>query len=149
MLLTTSSVNRAAYGFARRAPFSSRLMYSRHAIDGPIKISMEASPGLPNDVFRLVRLRDSVELQTAMYRLTPAKVDSPAEIVLVSMVHVADQPYYREIMRNASLYDRVLFELIVGSGVSRLDAGGRKAVVDYVYPTREQVPPNAIFPKIR
>lgn len=101
---------------------------------------MEVTMNLPNNAFRLVQFRDSIELQTAMYRLVPAKVDSPTEIVLIAMVHLADHAYYREIMRNASSYDRVLFELIVGSDASSVDAGGRRAVNEYVYPTREQVP---------
>ena len=103
-------------------------------------VSMETRTSQLNDSFRLVRFRESVELQTAVYRLTPAKVDSPAEIILVSMVHLADQAYYTEIMRSASSCDRVLFELIVGPGTSRMDDEGRKAVIEYVYPTREQVP---------
>lgn len=61
------------------------------------------------------------------------------EVVLMSMVHLADRAYYREIMREACSYDRVLFELIAGPDVSGVDADGRRAVTDYVYPTREQV----------
>lgn len=122
-----------------------------------------------DNAFRLKQYRDAVELQTAAYKVTPRRrsvPDSPApaseagsgstsstscrsrgragtaesvEILLVSMVHLADQAYYREIMRDASSYDRVLFELIAGSEVSELDQAGNRAVTEYMYPTREQV----------
>lgn len=62
-----------------------------------------------------------------------------AEILLVSMVHLADQDYYSDIMREADAFDRVLFELIAGPDVSGLDSDGNRAVTEYVYPTREQV----------
>lgn len=65
--------------------------------------------------------------------------DKDEEIVLVSMVHLADQDYYTEIMREADSADRVLFELIVGPEVSGVDGDGNRAVTEYVYPTREQV----------
>lgn len=80
-----------------------------------------------------------------MYKLTPrrktgdAKEGADAEILLVSMVHLADQDYYIEIMREAGSFDRVLFELIAGPDVSGLDSDGNRAVTEYVYPTREQV----------
>eukprot|EP00903_Cladosiphon_okamuranus_P019887 g18279.t1 len=64
--------------------------------------------------------------------------DNAAEVLLVSMVHLADQDYYTEIMREADSFDRVLFELIAGPDVSGLDSGGNRAVTEYVYPTREQ-----------
>lgn len=100
-----------------------------------------------NNAFRLVQYQEAVELQTAMYKLTrrsssstDAVAGEDAEIVLVSMVHLADQDYYTEIMREADSVDRVLFELIVGPEVSGVDRDGNRAVTDYVYPTREQVP---------
>lgn len=101
----------------------------------------DGSGALPKDdnAFRLVQYRDAVELQTAAYKLRPRAAEDDVDIVLVSMVHLADQAYYTEIMRDASSYDRVLFELIAGPGVSDLDADGNRAVTEYVYPTREQV----------
>lgn len=116
------------------------------AVDG-----VKAATPVPNDAFRIVRSRGVVELQTAVYRVTPRLVKdesrlddgdrdrAAAEIVLVSMVHLADHAYYREIMRDASGYDRVLFEMIAGPEVAGLDPEGRRSVVEYVYPTREQV----------
>ncbi len=110
-----------------------------------------SSGSLPNDnnAFRLVQYREAVEFQTAMYKLTRRNTDrdrdaanvddKDEEIVLVSMVHLADQDYYTEIMREADSADRVLFELIVGPEVSGVDGDGNRAVTDYVYPTREQV----------
>lgn len=65
--------------------------------------------------------------------------ETESEILLVSMVHLADQDYYTEIMREADSFDRVLFELIAGPDVSGLDRDGNRAVTEYVYPTREQV----------
>lgn len=94
--------------------------------------------------FQLVRYRDYVELQTAVSKVKtcPGVLEGAstpqAEITLVSMVHLADQAYYREIMREASSYDRVLFELIAGEDVSSV-VDGRRTLIDYVYPTREQV----------
>eukprot|EP00752_Nemacystus_decipiens_P010652 g9485.t1 len=77
-----------------------------------------------------------------MYKLTPRNTvdaeDADAEILLVSMVHLADQDYYTEIMREADSFDRVLFELIAGPDVSGMDSDGNRAVTEYVYPTREQ-----------
>lgn len=149
-----------AASFAVLAP---RAMALRAAVPADI------GSNLPTDnAFRLRQYRDAVELQTASYKITPRQrrsvPDSPAtadstsstatssntrrsdvvesvglEIVLVSMVHLADQAYYREIMRDASNYDRVLFELIAGSDVSELDQAGNRAVTEYMYPTREQV----------
>lgn len=126
-----------------------------------LRLAVEPSTAVPSDnAFRLVQYRGVVELQTATYKISPRRrvaLDSPAggasasatdgddeqrgqmEVVLVSMVHLADQAYYREIMRDASSYDRVLFELIATPGVCSLDAGGRRAVTQYVYPTQEQV----------
>lgn len=117
-------------------------------------VPVDISTSFPTDnAFRLQQYRDAVELQTAAYKVTPRRrsVTGPTssrgrdgtaqdvEIMLVSMVHLADQAYYREIMRDASSYDRVLFELIAGSDVSELDQAGNRAVTEYMYPTREQV----------
>ena len=131
-------------------------------------VPVDMGSNLPTDnAFRLQQYRDAVELQTAAYKLTPRRLSLPeipvtasapgsttstssrtlgrdgaaqdVEILLVSMVHLADQAYYREIMRDASSYDRVLFELIAGSDVSELDQAGNRAVTEYMYPTREQV----------
>lgn len=99
-----------------------------------------------SNAFRLVQYREAVELQTAMYKLTPRNAGDVtdnkdlAEVHLVSMVHLADEGYYTEIMREADSFDRVLFELIAGPDVSGLDSDGNRAVTEYVYPTREQVP---------
>ncbi|CAN0225327.1 unnamed protein product [Ectocarpus sp. 12 AP-2014] len=103
-------------------------------------VAADGNGALPKDdnAFRLAQYRDAVELQTAAYMLRPRTAEDAVEIVLVSMVHLADQAYYTEIMRDASRYDRVLFELIAGPGVSELDADGNRAVTEYVYPTREQ-----------
>lgn len=138
-----------------------RLAASSAAAAAATAATEDMSRDLPNDDngFRLVRHPDTVELQTAAYKLAPrpsrgngnqngnkANRDDDAkdagadvEITLVSMVHLADQDYYTEIMLDASSYDRVLFELIAGSDVSGLDARGNRAVTEYVYPTREQV----------
>lgn len=98
---------------------------------------------IDSNAFRLVQYRENVELQTAVYKVVVPSAssgdDAAREITLVSMVHLADQGYYTEIMRDASSYDRVLFELIAGPDVSEQDADGNRAVTDYVYPTREQV----------
>lgn len=119
-------------------------------------VPVDNSTSFPTDnAFRLQQYRDAVELQTAAYKVTPRRRSSTGstssrtlgrdgtaqdvEILLVSMVHLADQAYYREIMRDASSYDRVLFELIAGSDVTELDQAGNRAVTEYMYPTREQV----------
>lgn len=127
-----------------------------------LRASGEDTPVLPSErAFRLVQFPGAVELQTASYRLklppiqveeqTPRDgnrpfdvvdgggLDGGVEVVLTAMVHLADRAYYAEIMREASSYDRVLFELIAGPDVSGMDADGRRTVTDYVYPTAEQV----------
>ncbi|CAN0425843.1 unnamed protein product, partial [Ectocarpus sp. 8 AP-2014] len=118
---------------------SSRKHRTPRASRTAMPAAADANGALPNDdnAFRLVQYRDAVELQTAAYKLRPRTSEDAVDIVLVSMVHLADQAYYTEIMRDASSYDRVLFELIAGPGVSELDADGNRAVTEYVYPTRE------------
>ncbi|CAM9753979.1 unnamed protein product, partial [Hapterophycus canaliculatus] len=77
----------------------------------------DGSVPIDSNAFRLVQYGENVELQTAMYKVVPRRSnrdDAAKEIILVSMVHLADQGYYTEIMRDASSYDRVLFELIAG-----------------------------------
>lgn len=126
---------------------STRRTPMRSSADASTSAAAAAQSGetvpIDSNAFRLVQYRENVELQTAVYKVVPrsASVDdaAPKEIVLVSMVHLADQGYYTEIMRDASSYDRVLFELIAGADVSGEDADGNRAVTDYVYPTREQV----------
>lgn len=133
-----------------------------------LRASGEDTAVLPSErAFRLVQFPAAVELQTASYRLnlpptqveeqTPRDGNHPVdvvdrgelnggvEVVLTSMVHLADRAYYAEIMREASSYDRVLFELIAGPDVSGLDPDGRRTVTDYVYPTAEQVSPYSIL----
>lgn len=66
-------------------------------------------------------------------------VQSQTEIVLTSMVHLADDRYYDEILLDAASFDRVLFELIVGPDVYGFDEDGKKAILANVFPTREQV----------
>lgn len=84
------------------------------------------------DVFENQNQDDSVESMIG-------KESGGVEVVLMAMVHLADRAYYREIMREACSYDRVLFELIAGPDVSGVNADGRRAVTDVVYPTIEQV----------
>lgn len=124
-----------------------------------LRASVEPLSAHPRErAFRLVQFPAAVELQTATYTLKlrpeigkhdeeqksrqPKHIfEKPddVEVVLNSMVHLGDRAYYGSILREASLYDRVLFELIAGPEVSTVDADGRRAITDYVYPTREQV----------
>lgn len=125
-----------------------------------LRASVEPASVSTGNAFRLVQSRDSVELQTATYKVTPrpkvqekpqalpsapsrlrenGKSSGNLEIVLVSMVHLADREYYTDMMIDASSYDRVLFELIAGPDVSKLDESGRRTVTEYLYPTQEQV----------
>lgn len=125
-----------------------------------LRASVEPASVSTGNAFRLVQSRDAVELQTATYKVTPrpkvqeklqalssdpshlrenGKSSGNLEIVLVSMVHLADREYYTDMMIDASSYDRVLFELIAGPEVSKLDESGRRTVTEYLYPTREQV----------
>lgn len=155
------------FGFGLPATFDV-LAPRQTALRARATVPVDISMNFPTDnAFRLKQYCDAVELQTAAYKVTPRRrsvPDSPVtassagspsstssrtrgregtaedvEILLVSMVHLADQAYYREIMRDASSYDRVLFELIAGSDVSELDQAGNRAVTEYMYPTREQV----------
>lgn len=163
--LTFAIIVQRTFGFGLPATFAV-LAPRATALQAAVPVDMGAN--LPTDnAFRLQQYRDVVELQTAAYKVTPRRFSVPTipltasaagstsstssraldrdgtaqdvEILLVSMVHLADQAYYREIMRDASSYDRVLFELIAGSDVSELDQAGNRAVTEYMYPTREQV----------
>lgn len=106
------------------------------------------SPSVSTDAFRLVQSPGVVELQTASYRVLQTDGSSSAgerhdghsetEIILTSMVHLADAGYYEQIMLDASSCDRVLFELIAGPDVSGHDDVGRRTITKHVSPTVEQ-----------
>ncbi|CAM9645816.1 unnamed protein product [Choristocarpus tenellus] len=73
------------------------------------------------------------------FGMKEGEIQEDVKVDLISMVHVGDSAYYRDIVRDAEGYDRVLFELIVGTDVVSKDDEGRRKIVERVYPTRDQV----------
>ena len=87
----------------------------------------EASPTTA-EYLRLRRNDDGLPLalETAVVRfVSPAGPGAAHQVDLVAVVHVGDQPYYRELNRRLSHYDAVLYELVAPKG-TRIPRGGPK-----------------------
>lgn len=144
-----AGVNSHVASFSVHATLSCLRTVTDRACTSALRASVEQHDGSRTNgskAFRLVHFPDVVELQTATYKVSPRLKSSRSgqdgrdtEIILTSMVHLADAGYYRQLVFDASSYDRVLFELIAEDDVCNIDGNGRRVVSEYVSPTPEQV----------
>jgi len=102
-------------------------------------------PGPPRDepqrFLRLQRTGDrSFELQTAVVTYcNDTGEGEPRYLDLVSLVHLGDPHYFRELKEHAeSMHDRVLFELIADSSLIETDSEGRRRLKQRLVPAPDQ-----------
>ena len=69
---------------------------------------------------------EPVSLQTATVRYVPPGGEAGVYVDLVSVVHVADRPYYEQLNDQFEQYDVLLYELVAPPG-ARIPKGGRPA----------------------
>ncbi len=69
---------------------------------------------------------EPIALQTATGRFVSASGEGDVVVDLVSVVHIADEAYYRVLNKQFEQYDVVLYELVAPKG-TRIPKGGRDA----------------------
>ncbi|CAM9988378.1 unnamed protein product, partial [Discosporangium mesarthrocarpum] len=104
-------------------------------LGGPLSIPGSTLPGMTEGVMTTGSIFSPGIPEMEKRALVEA---SDVEVDLVSMVHLGDASYYRDIVLDMAGYDRVLFELIAENDVVVMDGEGRKTVKQRIYPTREQ-----------
>jgi hypothetical protein len=69
--------------------------------------------------------KQPVALETAIVHYVPASGESKLVVDLVSVVHIGDREYYKQLNKQLDKYDVVLYELVAPPG-TRIPKGGKR-----------------------